>query len=150
MQANAKRCFTFFTQNRFITNVKHKVELLHSLFNKQCFLIKNNSNIQLTIFLKTDISLTNVTFNEQGIENFLLNINPNKAHGHIMINIRLLQICGKSINKPLGIIYKSSSEKVCFSSEWEKANVIPVKKKGYKERFKNYRPISLLSTQAKI
>lgn len=110
--------------------------MLHSLFNKQCFLIKNNSNIQLTIFLKTDISLSNVTFNEQGIENILLNVNPNKAHEHVMINIRLLQICGKSINKPLEIIYKSSSEKVCFSSEWEKTNVIPVKKKVTKNCLK--------------
>ena len=81
-----------------------------------------------------------------GIENVLLNVNPNKVHEHVMINIRLLQICGKSINKPLEIIYKSSSEKVCFSSEWEKTNVIPVKKKVYKELFENYLSISLLPT----
>ena len=38
----------------------------------------------------------------------------------------MLKICGKSIIKPLLIIYKKCLEKGCFSSEWKKANVVPV------------------------
>ena len=53
----------------------------------------------------------------------------NKAHGHDMISIRMLKICGKFIIKPLQIIYKKGLEKGCFPNEWKKANVVPVHKK---------------------
>ena len=46
--------------------------------------------------------------------------------GMTMISIRMLKICGKSITKPLLIIYKKCPEKGCFPNEWKKANVVPV------------------------
>ena len=56
------------------------------------------------------------------------NLDSNKAHGHGMISMRILKIWGKSIIKPLLIIYKKCLEKGCFRNEWKKANV-PVQKK---------------------
>ena len=41
----------------------------------------------------------------------------------------MLKICGKSIIKPLLIIFKKCLEKGCFPNEWEDANVVPVHKK---------------------
>ena len=41
----------------------------------------------------------------------------------------MLKICGKSIIKPLLIIFKKCLEKGCFPNEWKKANVVPVHKK---------------------
>ena len=67
-----------------------------------------------------------------------------------MISIRMLKICGKSIIKPLLIIYKKCLEKGCFSSEWKKANVVPVHKKNGKQLLKNYRPVSLLPICSKF
>ena len=67
-----------------------------------------------------------------------------------MISIRMLKICGVSICKRLGIIYKACIEKGKFPSEWEKANIVPVHKNGDKQLFKNYRLISLLSICGKI
>ena len=49
-----------------------------------------------------------------------------------MISIRMLKICGESLSKPLEKIFKSCFEKGQFPNEWEKANVIPVHKKGDK------------------
>ena len=46
-------------------------------------------------------------------------LDPNKAHGHGMISIRMPKICGESISKPLDQ----------FPNEWDKANVAPVYKK---------------------
>ena len=37
-----------------------------------------------------------------------------------------------------------------FLTEWKKANVVPVYKKGDKQIFKNYRPILLLPIAGKI
>ena len=52
----------------------------------------------------------------------LLHLNPDKAHGHDSISIRILHICVTSILKTLEIIYRSCFEKSCFFSDWKKGN----------------------------
>ena len=89
------------------------------------------SAVRIPSFLhpKTDKFLSNITFTEKDIEKVIHNLDLNKAHGHDMISIRMLKICGKSIIKPLLIIYKKCLEKGCFPNEWKKADVVPVHKK---------------------
>lgn len=111
-----------------ILNVK--LSYLIPFFAKQCFLVMKNNEISPTIFLRTNKYLSNVTLTKRGIEKILLILNPNKAHGHDSMSIRILQICAKCICKPYEIIYKPCFEKACFRSEWKKANVVPVHHKG--------------------
>ena len=35
----------------------------------------------------------------------LRNLDPNKAHGHDMLSIRMLKICDDSLCRPLGLIF---------------------------------------------
>ena len=77
-------------------------------------------------------------------------LDPNKAHGHDMLSIRMIKLCGNSICKPLSIIFNDCLNKGKFPHEWKKANVVPVHKKGNKQSLKNYRPISLLPICSKI
>ena len=67
-----------------------------------------------------------------------------------MISIRMLKLCGKSICKPLDLIFQSCIKQGKFPAEWKKANVAPVHKKGDKRILKNYRPVSLLPICGKI
>ena len=67
-----------------------------------------------------------------------------------MISIRILKICGNSIYKPLQLIFRSCIENGKFPSEWKKANVVPVHKKGNKQTLENYLPLSLLPICGKI
>ena len=67
-----------------------------------------------------------------------------------MISICMLKLCGKSICKPLELIFQSCIKQRKFPTEWKKANVVPVHKKGDKQILKNYRPVSLLSLCGKI
>ena len=76
-------------------------------------------------------------FTEQDIRKVIENSGLNKAHGHDMISIQMLKVCGKSIVKPLQIIYKQSLEKGCFSDKWRKAHIVPVHRKN-KQLLKNY------------
>ena len=76
-----------------------------------------------------------VTFENKVIENILQSLNPHKTHGHDMISIQMLKICGVSICKLLGIVHKARIEKGKFPSEWKKANTVPVHKSGDKELF---------------
>ena len=53
-----------------------------------------------------------------------------------MIGIRMLKICGKSITRPIQIIYKEWFEKDCFPVQWKNAIVVPVHKKMTNSFFK--------------
>ena len=77
-------------------------------------------------------------------------MDPNKAHGHDGISIRMLKLCASSISKPLFLLFKHSLENKCFPNEWKKANIVPIHKKGDKHLIQNYRPVSLLPICGKI
>ena len=62
----------------------------------------------------------------------------------------MLKICGSSIYKPLGMIFKQCSETGVFPSEWKKANIVHIDKIGDKQTLENYRLVLLLPTCGKI
>ena len=78
------------------------------------------------------------------------NIYSNKAHGHDMISIRVLKLCGEAICRLLNIIFKTCLNTAKFLSEWKKGNVVSIHKKDDKRNVKNYRPVSLLPICGKI
>ena len=103
--------------------------MFNFIFAKQCSIIDNGSEIPAILHPKTDKSLSSITFTEKDIEKVIQSLDSNKAHGHNMMSIHMLKICGKSIIKPLLIIFKKCPETGCFLNEWKKANVVPVHKK---------------------
>ena len=66
------------------------------------------------------------------IAKIINNLDPNKAHGLDMISIQMLKLCSDSVLPPLELIFKSCLESGTFPSEWKKANVVLVHKKGDK------------------
>ena len=64
--------------------------------------------------------------------------------------MRMLKLCDESTYKPLNLIFKSCLKTGQFLSEWKKANVVPIFKKGDKQLVKKYRPFSLLPITDKI
>ena len=95
-------------------------------------------------------SLSTIDFSTEDILKTIRNSDPNKAHGHDMISIRMIKICDIFICRPLKLIFQACLESGTFPNEWKKANVVPVHKKGDKQILKNYRPISLLPIAFKI
>ena len=106
-----------FHNNKFVSDFKSKVELFNSFFANQCTLIQNTSEIPISISRKTDKLLSTVCFTSKDIENIIKNLDPNKAHGHDMISIRMLNICRISVCKPLDIIFTSCMETGKFPAE---------------------------------
>ena len=113
-------------------------------------MIENDSKLPSYLNDKTDHRLSTVNFSIDDIEKMLKNLDPNKAHGHEKISIRMLQLCGNSIYNPLELILLQAMESGSFSSEWKKGNVVPIHKKDDKQCLKKYRPISLLPICGKI
>ena len=113
-------------------------------------LIKNSSKFPSHLHYLTDNRLSSASFSQDDIAKIIQNLDPNKAHGHDNISIRMLKICGSSIYKPLEMIFKQCIETGVFPSEWKKANIVPIHKKGDKQTLENYRPVSLLPICGKI
>ena len=78
------------------------------------------------------------------------NFDPNKAHGHDMLSITVLNICDESLLRPIWLIFQSCFENCKFPFQSKKGNVVPTNKKNDKQLVKNYRPISLLPICGKI
>ena len=76
--------------------------------------------------LRTDRPLSPCHFAKEGILRIINNLDPNKAHGHDEISIRMLKICGDSICRPLNIIFKTCLRTGKFPLEWKKANIVPI------------------------
>ena len=137
-------------QNKYVTDFKEKAEIFNSFFPEQCSFL-NNSNKLLSAFLKrTEKVISSISLSSNDIAKIIWDLDPNEAHGHNMISIRMLKICGEPISKLLEIIFKSCIRKGRFPSEWKKVNVVPVDKKGDKQVSISYRPVSLLQIWGKI
>ena len=94
---------------------------------------------------KTNKSLNTINFTVDDILSVIKKIDPNKAHGHDQISIRMLEICDKTKCKPLYLIFSSCIESRIFPIEWKMVNLVRIHKRDDKQNVKIYRPGALLS-----
>ena len=111
--------------------------------------MSNNSVLHTDLPQLTNKCLDSIHFLSSDIVKIISRLDPNEAHGHDMLSIRMTKLCGSSIYKPLSIIFKECLSKAKWN-EWKKANVVLVHKKVNKQSLENYRPISLLPICSKI
>ena len=104
-----------FHENKFLTGFKEKSELYNSHFASQCSLISNSSKLPLYIQYLTDNRLSRVSFSHGKIAKVVQNLDPNKAHGQDNISTRMLKVYGRSIYKPLEVIFNQCLETGVFS-----------------------------------
>ena len=64
-----------------------KPNLFNSFLAKQCSIIKNNSLLTSSTNPITDQYLTNIEFTKDDNKRTIRKLDPNKAHGHIMVSI---------------------------------------------------------------
>ena len=106
--------------NEFVIDFKKKAELFNSFFADQCSLINNSSELPSKLEYLTQSRLSSVTFSKDDIEKLIQNLDPNKAHGHDQISIRMLKLCSNSICKPLKIIFNRCLETSTFPNDRKK------------------------------
>ena len=94
--------------DKFIADFREKSELFNSFFANQCSLITNTSVVPTNCESLTDKSLSNISFNDTDTGKMIKSLDPNKAHGHDVMSIRMLKICRDSIYKPLHLIFRAS------------------------------------------
>lgn len=77
-------------------------------------------------------------------------LNVTKGAGPDGIPPIFISACASALVWPLQIIYNTSLTSGIFPVQWKLAKVVPVYKSNKKDIVSNYRPISILSTFAKI
>ncbi|KAM7290185.1 uncharacterized protein ISCGN_026849, partial [Ixodes scapularis] len=94
-------------------------------------------------------AITDVTVNQQGLFNLLLNLDAKKSSGPDEIPNIFLKRYAEWCSHYLVIIFKLTLDKGTIPRDWKCGKIIPVHKKGDKTILSNYRPISLTSTCCK-
>ena len=55
----------------------------------------------------TEQKSSTLEFCTDGIVRIIKSLDPNKAHGHNEISIRMIKLCATSIAKPLSILFRN-------------------------------------------
>ena len=87
--------------NNFITDIKTKANIFNKFFAEQCTPLKNDSVLPSNQMFLTQSRLGTINFNENKMLKIIRALNIHKAHGHDDISIRMIQICDRTLIKPL-------------------------------------------------
>jgi hypothetical protein len=98
----------------------------------------------------TDDNLGHVHIDINEVTKELQNLDITKAPGPDGIPTYILKTCANEISPLLTELFNNSLSTSKVPSEWKRANVVPIHKKGSKLDTNNYRPISLLPIVSKI
>ena len=83
-----------FHENKFITDFKEKAELFNHFFVNQYSLLINNSVSPTNPPQLTSKCLDSIDFLSSDIAKIISHLDPNKAHCHDMLSIRMMKLCG--------------------------------------------------------
>ena len=84
------------------------------------------------------------------IANKIKKMKDNKSPGVDGIQPKLLKEIVEQISTPLAKLFNLSLEEGIVPSEWKEANIMPLFKKGSRNKPENYRPVSLTSVVCKL
>ena len=129
-----------------VSNFSTKANFFNNFFTAQCSPVLNSSTLS-SFSYKTEKRISNFDKTEDDIPLIFKNLNPTKSHGWDNIPIRIIQLSGKSIVKPLKYLFESFlTAGIIFPEDC----IISVHKKESKNCLKNYGPINLLPIFSKI
>ena len=94
--------------------------------------------------------LSDISFTHNDILSELETLNEDKSTGLDNISTRVLKNCAHQLAQPLKTIFAKSMEERKLPSDWKKARITPIFKKGKKRDVSNYRPVSITSQTCKV
>ena len=77
--------------NELITEFEAKANIFNKYFASQCTTINNNSVLPSTLNHLTDDKLSSFNISSEVISQLIKNLDPNKAHGHDEISVKMLK-----------------------------------------------------------
>jgi len=135
-----------------INESEDMARLLNSYFSS-VFTVESETEIDepMSNFdINTMTPLEGINITKDIVLDKLSNINIHKSEGPDMIHGRLLYELRNELAKPLSELFNKSLHAGYVPTDWKRANVIPIFKKGNKQNKENYRPVSLTSIICKL
>ena len=127
---------------------KETVEVLNSFFSS---VFTREGDSEIPPFTRTHASdLNEIRVEEEEIAKILSTLNEWKAMGPDGIHPAVLKNCSLEIATPLRRIFQATLEQGRLPTDWKRANVTPIFKKGLRTEASNYRPVSLTSQTCKV
>ena len=137
--------------NRTVTDNEAKAQILNDFFIDQTTVDDSNFSLPAEApGLGQTNTLETLSVNSTEVFWILKSLDISKANGPDGVSARLLREGAPAISESLAKLFNISLIKCYFPSEWKKANVVPIFKKGSVSHCSNYRPISLLSSVSKV
>ena len=94
-------------------------------------------------------TVQHIQVTENGVAKLLAGLNPHKASGPDQIPGRLLKELARELAPIYALLFQASLDQGTVPDSWKTANVVPIYKKGDKNKAENYRPVSLTSITCK-
>ena len=116
--------------NELINEFEAKANIFNKYFASKCTTINNNVVLPSTLNHLTDDKLGSFNISSEVIFQLIKNHDPNKAHEHYEISVKMLKLCARSICKPLALLFENCLASGEFPNVWEKSDIVPVHKKG--------------------
>ena len=127
---------------------KEVVEELNSFFSS---VFTREGDGAIPPFPRTQApELNDLKIEEEEIYKTLSTLNEWKAMGPDGIHPAVLKNCSSELAKPLRKIFQDTIEQGRIPTDWKRANVTPIFKKGQRTQASNYRPVSLTSQTCKV
>ena len=128
---------------------KEKAELFASYFSSK-MRVPDPDRPPPKIPPVTHFKLHNITITAQDVLKQLKSLDVTKAKGPDNISPHFLVHCAEQLAAPLAVLFQACQTQKKWPKLWKRANIVAVHKKNKKTSPQNYRPISLLSTLAKV
>ena len=94
--------------------------------------------------------LGQLVVNPEVVASKINNMKENKSPGVDGISPKILKEIVERISTPLARVFNMSLQEGIVPLEWKEANIIPLFKKGSRNKSVNYRPVSLTSVICKL
>eukprot|EP00745_Piridium_sociabile_P038619 TRINITY_DN7074_c0_g1_i3.p1 TRINITY_DN7074_c0_g1~~TRINITY_DN7074_c0_g1_i3.p1 ORF type:complete len:816 (+),score=128.54 TRINITY_DN7074_c0_g1_i3:312-2759(+) len=151
---NSKRC-----ENAGVAPLKNQSGITHSdskskadILNDQFSSVFNSNEDKTNIKDKgpsTHPAMHRITVSENGVLKQLSSLGIHKASGPDEIPTRLLKELALELSPVLTVFFQASLDQGIIPSDWKKAEVVPIFKKGDRNKAANYRPVSLTAVICK-
>ena len=113
----------------------------------------NNSHpcsTKMRIRITPHPSMPEIKIHKNGIFKLLNGLNIHKATGPDGIPTQVLKELVHELTPVMSLFFQASINQGSIPDEWKEANVVPIFKKGDKNKAVNYRPVSLTVVLCKV
>jgi hypothetical protein len=133
------------------SNDKEKAETLNDFFTSVFTKERTDNLPDLGPASKSNgVTLCDIRLTPSAVKCKLNQLNENKAQGPDKISPKVLKELSEELSTPLCAIFNKSLESGIIPTDWKKAEVTAIFKKGSKSEPGNYRPVSLTCIVCKV